>query len=105
VVQDALSELPERAAEAGAGGPTLQNFVQGALQQRVEGWRDRAQRMRGGARLGYRDGRDGVTVGLLEMPGAAGWTQFTVLNSLRDVEPEAALTFNDAGMDSPEAGE
>ncbi len=61
--------------------------------------------MRGGARLGYKDGRDGVTVGLLETPGTAAWTEFTVLNSLRDVEPEAALTFNDRGMDSEEEGE
>jgi hypothetical protein len=61
--------------------------------------------MGGGARLGYNDGRDGVTVGLLEMPGTAAWTEFTVLNSLRDVEPEAALTFDDSGMDSIEAGQ
>ncbi len=105
-LEDSTNEmLPARAAEAGAGGSTLQNFVQAALQQRITDWRDRAQRMRGGARLGYRDGRDGVTVGLLETPGAAAWTEFTVLNSLRDVEPEAALTFNDSGMDSEEAGE
>ena len=59
--------------------------------------------MRGGARLGYSDGRDGVTVGLLQMAGKALWTEFTVLNSLRDVEPEAVLTFDDSGMDSLEA--
>jgi hypothetical protein len=61
--------------------------------------------MKGGARLGYRDGRDGVTIGLLQMAGAAAWTEFTVLNSLRDVEPEAGLTFDDSGMDSVEAGQ
>jgi hypothetical protein len=27
------------------------------------------------------------------------------LNSLRDVEPEAELTFDDSGMDSVEAGQ
>jgi Helicase conserved C-terminal domain len=96
VVQRALAALPVRAAEAGNGGAALQDFVQTALQQRIDQWRDRAVRMRGGARLGYNDGRDGVTVGLLEMPGSTGWTEFTVLNSLRDVEPEAALMFNDA---------
>ena len=58
--------------------------------------------MKGGARLGYKDGRDGVTVGLLQMPGTSAWTEFTVLNSLRDVEPEAPLSFDDSGMDSVE---
>lgn len=105
VVQSALAVLPVRAAEAGTDGAKLQSFVQDALQERIDLWRDRALRMRGGARLGYSDSRDGVTVGLLAMPGTAAWTEFTVLNSLRDVEPEVALTFNDAGMDSVEAGQ
>jgi len=105
LVQSALAVLPVRAAEAGTGGATLQDFVHAALQQRIDLWRDRALRMKGGARLGYNDSRDGVTVGLLEMPGAAAWTEFTVLNSLRDVEPEAALTFNDTGMDGAEEGQ
>lgn len=105
LVQDALAELSGRAAEAGNGGPALLAFVHAALQRRIDGWHDRALRMRGGAKLGYKDGRDGVTVGLLEMPGTAAWNEFTVLNSLRDVEPEAALTFNDSGMDSTETSE
>jgi hypothetical protein len=105
IVQRVLAALPVRAGEAGTGGATLQDFVQAALQQRIDAWRGRAVRMKGGARLGYRDGRDGVTVGLLEMAGAAAWTEFTVLNSLRDVEPEAGLTFDDSGMDSVEAGQ
>jgi hypothetical protein len=103
IVQSALGALPVRAAEAGTGGARFEDEVRGALQSRIDSWRDRAVRMRGGARLGYNDGRDGVTVGLLEMPGASSWTEFTVLNSLRDVEPEAALTLNDSGMDSVEA--
>jgi Helicase conserved C-terminal domain len=99
LVQSVLSELPVRTAEAGTGGAKLQDFVRSALQQRIDDWRDRALRMRGGARLGYKDGRDGVTVGLLKMPGTSSWTGFTVLNSLRDVEPEAPLSFDDIGMD------
>jgi len=79
--------------------------VRAALQQRIDDWRGRAMRMKGGARLGYNDGRDGVTVGLLEMAGSAAWGEFTVLNSLRDVEPEAALTFDDTGMDSSEVSQ
>jgi hypothetical protein len=105
IVQSALAALPVRAGEAGTGGAALEAFVQAALQQRIDAWRDRAVRMKGGARLGYNDGRDGVTVGLLQMPGASAWSEFTVLNSLRDVEPEAELTFNDSGMDSVEAAQ
>lgn len=102
LVQAALAALSQRAAQAGTGGAPLQSFVLASLQQRIDVWRQRAMRMRGGARLGYSDGRDGVTVGLLQMAGKASWTDFTVLNSLRDVEPEAALTFDDIGMDSAE---
>jgi hypothetical protein len=105
VVQSALAALPVRAGEAGTGGAALEAYVHAALQQRIDAWRDRAVRMRGGARLGYNDGRDGVTVGLLQMAGASAWSEFTVLNSLRDVEPEAELTFDDSGMDSVEAGQ
>ncbi|MEO8369116.1 MAG: DISARM system helicase DrmA [Candidatus Solibacter sp.] len=104
LVQAALALLPVRAGEAGTGGAKLEDDVRAALKQRIDGWEARARRMRGGARLGYKDGRDGVTVGLLQMAGTSAWTEFTVLNSLRDVEPEAALTFNDDGMDSVEAG-
>jgi hypothetical protein len=101
-VQAALAFLPIRAAEAGVGGPTLQSFVDTAMQQRLGKWWQRARKMTGGARLGYQDGRDGVTTALLKMPGTAEWTDFTVLNSLRDVEPEADFVFNDDGMDAAE---
>jgi len=105
VVQSALAALPMRAGEAGTGGATLEDRVRAGLQERIDAWRDRAVRMKGGARLGYNDGRDGVTIGLLQMAGTSAWGEFTVLNSLRDVEPEAELTFNDSGMDSLEAGQ
>jgi hypothetical protein len=105
LVQNALAALPVRAGEAGTGGAAFEDRVRAALQGRIDAWRDRAVRMRGGARLGYNDGRDGVTVGLLQMPGASAWGEFTVLNSLRDVEPEAELTFDDSGMDSVEAAQ
>ena len=105
VVQAALAALPVRAGEAGTGGATLEDRVRAGLQERIDTWRDRAVRMKGGARLGYSDGRDGVTIGLLQMAGSSAWGEFTVLNSLRDVEPEAELTFNDSGMDSVEAAQ
>jgi len=105
VVKAALAFLPVRAAEAGTGGPALQSFVESALQQRLGKWWQRARKMTGGARLGYQEGRDGVTTALLKMPGTAEWTDFTVLNSLRDVEPEADFVFNDDGMDAAEVSQ
>jgi hypothetical protein len=105
LVQSALAALPVRAGEAGTGGAALQEQVRAGLQDRIDVWRDRAVRMKGGARLGYSESRDGVTVALLQMPGASAWSEFTVLNSLRDVEPEAELKFDDSGMDSVEASQ
>jgi hypothetical protein len=99
VVKAALAVLPVRAAEAGTDGPNLKAFVEAGIQQRLGKWWQRAQKMTGGARLGYQDGRDGVTTALLKMPGTSEWNDFTVLNSLRDVEPEANFVFNDDGMD------
>jgi hypothetical protein len=104
-VQAALAYLPIRAAEAGIGGQALQSFVDQALLQRLGKWAQRAKKMTGGARLGYQDGRDGVTTALLKMPGTTEWTDFTVLNSLRDVEPEADFVFNDDGMDAVEVNQ
>ena len=101
-VQSALAALTLRATEAGSNGALLQKFIEDSLQFRIGKWWGKAKKMTGGARLGYQDGRDGVTTGLLKMPGTANWTEFTVLNSLRDVEPEADYVFNDEGMDSVE---
>jgi hypothetical protein len=78
---------------------SLKQEVRLALQQRVDRWMQRKNAMKGGARLGYQSAADGRTVALLQQPAVAGWTEFTVLNSLRDVEPEVQLIFDDAGMD------
>ena len=102
VVRAALEALPRRAAEAGTGGAALEDFVRSSLRQRIDNWRNRAARQVGGARLGYQESRDGTTRALLRMAGRGAWDEFTVLNSLRDVEPEAVLWFDDTGMDSVE---
>jgi hypothetical protein len=104
-VKAALAALPVRAAEAGTGGPVLQSFVESALQQRLGKWWQRARKMTGGPRIGYQEGRDGATTALLKMPGTSEWTDFTVLNSLRDLEPEADFVFNDDGMDAAEVNQ
>ena len=51
-----------------------------------------------GRTLGYRPGRDGSTAGFLQAPGVGRWEAFTILNSLRDVEPSVNLVKVDRGM-------
>jgi Helicase conserved C-terminal domain len=98
LVSEALESLSERALQAGTRA-SLKQEVRAALQQRVDLWMQRKQSLRGGARLGYQRGNDGQTLALLQQPSVAGWTEFTVLNSLRDVEPGVELIFDDSGMD------
>jgi hypothetical protein len=45
--------------------------------------------------LGYKDQRNGVTVGLLKEPQRGNWEPFTCLNSLRDVEPAVHLILDE----------
>lgn len=95
--------LSERAAYAGTRA-SLQQEVAAGLQQRFDLWMQR-RRTIGGARLGYQQSRDGQTIALLQQPGVADWTEFTVLNSLRDVEPDVELVFDDTGMDAAQQGD
>ncbi|MEQ1947249.1 MAG: DISARM system helicase DrmA [Bryobacteraceae bacterium] len=94
----AREAIAHRAGMAGSRA-SLEQDVRSAVQSRIDLWMDRVRRRPGGVRLGYETAPDGTTVGLLRQPGVSGWTEFTVLNSLRDVEPEVPLVFNDAGMD------
>ena len=98
LVTEALESLSEPALQAGTRA-SLKQEVRAALQQRVDLWMQRKQSLRGGAQLGYQRGNDGQTLALLQQPSVAGWTEFTVLNSLRDVEPGVELIFDDSGMD------
>ena len=103
-VTNAIQELSKRAGLAGPRA-ALEQEVRAGLQQRIDHWMQRAQSRPGGTKLGYETAPDGITIGLLKQPGASGWTEFTVLNSLRDVEPEVNLIFNDAGMDAVGEGD
>ncbi len=69
------------------------------LERRLDEWRARADSLTGGSRLGYKDKKDGVTKGLLQVPGLGEWDNFTCLNSLRDVEPTVGLVLADYGLD------
>jgi hypothetical protein len=77
----------------------VEQLVRAELEKRLDEWHAEAQRGTGGRRLGYRDTRDGLTVGLLRRPGREPWHDFTCLNSLRDVEPEVGLVLDDRGLD------
>src|SRR5207247_1162614 len=97
-VRAAVDQIARRAHLVGSGA-TVERLVRAELERRLDEWLAEAQRQTGGRRLGYRDARDGVTVGLLHRPGLRAWDDFTCLNSLRDVEPEVGLVLDDRGLD------
>ncbi len=100
LVLEALQTISERAVQSGTRA-SLKTEVHAALRQRVDWWMQRQQSMQSGAQLGYQLANDGRTLALLSQPSVTGWTEFTVLNSLRDVEPNVELVFDDSGMDQP----
>ncbi|MGH7332317.1 MAG: helicase-related protein, partial [Candidatus Rokuibacteriota bacterium] len=101
-VRAAVEEIARRAHLVGAGA-AIEQLVRAELEKRLDEWLARAQQMTGGQRLGYRDVRDGITVPLLRRAGRDPWTDFTCLNSLRDVEPEVGLVLDDRGLDDETA--
>jgi hypothetical protein len=72
--------------------------VQRELEDRLDAWMTEVQRVTHGRELGYRDRKDGVTLGLLQAPGLDRWTSFTCLTSLRDVEPQVGLILDDRSL-------
>ena len=96
-VREATEQLVQRAGRV--TGTSGEELVRSAVAARMDQWMSRKANMGSGARLGYRDKKDGVTVGLLRNPDNQGWTHFTCLNSLRDVEPTSNLVLNEFGLD------
>ncbi len=96
-VLQAADQLVRRAGRV--TGTAGEQLVRSALAARIDQWMSRRANLGSGARLGYRDKRDGITVGLLQDPDNRGWTHFTCLNSLRDVEPTSNLVLNEYGLD------
>ncbi|MEQ1862180.1 MAG: DISARM system helicase DrmA [Chthoniobacteraceae bacterium] len=72
-----------------------------AVEERRQHWLKKA-RAGGGARLGYveQSDKNNECVGLLSSPGQLGWSLFTCLHSLRDVEPTVHLLLSEAPLDS-----
>jgi superfamily II DNA/RNA helicase len=97
-VQNALKAISRRAGLV-TSRSDVEAQVQQELDDRLDQWLNRAQATTGGARLGYKQGTDGQTLGLLHSPASTGWDDFTCLNSLRDVEPGINLILKDHGMD------
>jgi len=97
--QEALAAIVERVALA-EGSNEAGEHVRKMLSERNDEWRSRIQKATTN-QLGYREQRDGVTVGLLSHPDKEQWDLFTCLNSLTDVEPTVNLILaDDYGLDS-----
>lgn len=100
-VREALETVARRAGLV-CGDTELTERVGDMLQERLDEWLQKAQRV---PHLGYKGRRDGTTVPLLESPGENDWDLFTCLTSLRDVEPTASFILVDDGTrwrDEPE---
>ena len=96
VVQAALAAITRRAETV--GDPATLAVVREKLQDCLDAWITEATAA-GPQHLGYSAERDDVTVGLLQRAGAGPWQTFTLLNSLREVEPTVALVLDDAALD------
>ena len=85
-----------------AGLVTMRQDVELAVDQelgeRIDEWLNQIQQIGAGARLGYKEVRDGQTLGLLKSAEGNVWDDFVCLNSLRDVEAGAPLLLDDSNM-------
>ncbi|MCX6345654.1 MAG: DISARM system helicase DrmA [Armatimonadetes bacterium] len=95
-VSQAINSISNRAALV-KGENNCATDVQQRLMTRIDQWVKAAENHVGGAKLGYRRGKDGLTLGLLKKAGSGKWDKFTCLNSLRDVEPEISLILDERG--------
>lgn len=98
VCSEAVRAIKRRAGEVTSESAVAEQVSQ-TLEQRLDDWLALAEHaLKTGARLGYREAKDSNTIGLLEKPGPYGWRRFTVLNSLRDVEPSVGLVLEDGPL-------
>ena len=93
LAREAVRSIMERAEELAAASDGDAERIADALQQRLDEWSS-LQAIEG-RRLAYRDRKDGFTVGLLRGPSIGGWTTWTSLTSLRDVEPGVNLLLHE----------
>lgn len=95
LVIGAVETIVERARRV--GGPEKADLVRKMLQQRLLQWTRKIQGLQGGAELHYKGRRTGLAVPLLDRTGKGQWTDLTVLNSMREVEPSVGLILLDKG--------
>jgi hypothetical protein len=87
IVQEAIKAIVRRVEEI--EGKPLADSVRKEIDSKLDRWLKQAQGQ--GYLLGYKEGSDGTTKGLLRNPGEGAWQAFTTLHSLRDVEPTVGL--------------
>lgn len=90
--------LTERAGLV-TGQAVMGHHVHAEIAHLLDVWLNKIHYRHAGVRLGYRGKNDGQTEGLLQIPNADTWTEFTCLNSLRDVEPTTNLLLHDHGFE------
>jgi hypothetical protein len=83
-----VDAIVERAATV-TGESATADRVRARLDRTLDQWAERAATKY--ERLGYRESRDGRTVGLLREPDAGPWAEWTCPTSLRNVEPSIRL--------------
>ncbi len=94
---EAIAQLIARAQQV--SGPDAAAQVREKALERQDTWLSRIAHLIAPARLHYKRGNDGLTLGLLADAGAGRWEEFTCLHSLRDVEPSVNLILDNYGMD------
>lgn len=100
--KEVIEEIVRRAWNV-AQDSDLKDFITEMLKQRLDEWRHEAEMP--GRTLVYKAtksaGAGGDAAPLLRTPGVHGWESFTLLNSLRDVEPSINLIKKDGRGASP----
>jgi hypothetical protein len=98
---DVVEQLATRAWNV-TDDKAAQEIVATTLEDRLDQWAHEAGI--GGRRLVYKAERGGTSAPLLQSPGSGSWEPFTLLNSLRDVEPTVYLikTGEDGGRPEPD---
>lgn len=101
IVKLAVDEICRRAGLV-TGSTQIEQEIRTELNSRIDLWLSRARKLAsGGSKLGYKEEKDGRTLGLLENPNNFGRDVFTCLTSLRDVEPSVNLILNNYEIETP----
>lgn len=95
VFTNAIDAITHRAEEVSNDAEVVER-VRADLEGLKTYWLQTAVRLKS---LGYKDQKNGITLGLLKDPQRGKWEPFTCLNSLRDVEPTVHLILDENGLD------